>query len=83
MSQVTDEGIEVAAVEFQGLKKLSMAWCYRLTERSLRVLARNCAALQELNVAECSGIRPTAVDELQVRRQPRRHCLTPLCAAFM
>lgn len=43
---MTDAGLEVAAVEFTGLKHLNLAWCYRLTERTLRVIARNCNNLQ-------------------------------------
>lgn len=93
---MTDAGLEVAAVEFTGLKHLNLAWCYRLTERTLRVIARNCNNLQvptqprlisidqpprpvistdlsarhcvvaqELNVAECSGLRPAATEEFQ------------------
>jgi hypothetical protein len=64
-SKLTDEGVEVLAVELNGLKRLNVSWCYRLTERSMRVLARNCKSLEVLNISECAGIPDYAIDEMQ------------------
>lgn len=64
-NKITDEGLEVIALEFTGLKKLNIAWLQRVTDRTLSVLGRSCKVLASLDISECIGMKAQAIREIQ------------------
>lgn len=56
-SKISDDGIEVIALEFAGLRSIILKRCVRLTERTLDVLSMYCSHLKQVdlqNVPNCS-----------------------------
>ena len=59
-NRITDDGIEVLAVEFSGLITLNLNDCAKLTDKSIEAFTRHSRALAELNVINCRGITDKA-----------------------
>lgn len=64
-SKMTDDGIEVIALEFAGLRSIKLRRCVRLTERTLDVLSMYCSHLKEVDVQDVPNCRVGAVDRLK------------------
>lgn len=54
-SKITDDGVEVVALEFSGLHRLKLSYCFRLTARTVDVLRKYCPHLETL---EFTHVRP-------------------------
>ena len=65
-SRITDDGIEVIAVEFSGIQTLDLSACPKVSDRSVRCLARHNAALRELRLLGMSRyLSEAALGELR------------------
>lgn len=64
-SKVTDDGIEVIALEFAGLRSIRLRRCVRLTERTLDVLSMYCSYLKKVDLQDVPNCRGRAVDRLK------------------
>lgn len=64
-SKVSDDGMEVLALEFAGLRKISLKRCVRLTERTLDVLSMYCARLKQVDIRNVPNFGLHAVQRLQ------------------
>ncbi|CAM9154994.1 unnamed protein product, partial [Choristocarpus tenellus] len=60
-SRLSDDGIEVLAMEFVGLLSLSVKWCSHLTERTIDVLVRYCPHLRKLTLGSLPLVPAHAV----------------------
>ncbi|CBJ26303.1 Hypothetical leucine rich repeat protein [Ectocarpus siliculosus] len=67
-SKVTDDGMEVIAIEFAGLRSLNLKRCSRLTERTLDVLSMYCSHLKHVDLRDLSNCGGNAVDRLKQAR---------------
>ncbi|CAM9104774.1 unnamed protein product, partial [Discosporangium mesarthrocarpum] len=61
-SRLSDDGIEVLAMEFSGLCTLAVTRCSRLTERALDVLVRYCPHLKTLVLGNLPLVPTTAIE---------------------
>jgi hypothetical protein len=69
--RVTDDGVDVLAEACNGLVELVLCKVNRLTDRSLRVLNRNCRSLARLDVKDCPLITVKCVEDFVVDRKQR------------
>ncbi|CAM9324073.1 unnamed protein product [Ectocarpus sp. 6 AP-2014] len=67
-SKVSDDGMEVIAIEFAGLRSLNLKRCSRLTERTLDVLSMYCSHLKHVDLRDLSNCGGNAVDRLKQAR---------------
>lgn len=63
-SKISDDGIEVIALEFAGLHRISLTRCSRLTERTLDVLSMYCPHLKTVELYHVPNCSQAAVDRL-------------------
>eukprot|EP00252_Welwitschia_mirabilis_P006445 TRINITY_DN17328_c0_g1_i1.p1 TRINITY_DN17328_c0_g1~~TRINITY_DN17328_c0_g1_i1.p1 ORF type:complete len:686 (-),score=109.31 TRINITY_DN17328_c0_g1_i1:517-2574(-) len=64
-SSVTDNGlVSLAMTTKHGLQILSLAGCSQITDLCLPLLGKMSSSLHGLNVQQCSGINPRALDSL-------------------
>lgn len=63
-SKISDDGVEVIALEFSGLHRISLTRCSRLTERTLDVLSMYCPHLKTVELYHVPNFSQTAVDRL-------------------
>ncbi|CAM9948128.1 unnamed protein product, partial [Hapterophycus canaliculatus] len=63
-SKITDDGIEVLALEFAGLRRISLKRCVRLTERTLDVLSMYCSCLKQVDIRNVPNFGLNAVQRL-------------------
>lgn len=64
-SKISDDGIEVIALEFAGLHRIGLRRCRNLTERTLDVLSLYCPLLKQLDLRQVPNCSPNAVDRLE------------------
>lgn len=64
-SKISDDGVEIVALEFVGLQRLILSWCSRLTERVLDVLSTYCPHLKTLELYRVPHCGRNAVDRLK------------------
>lgn len=64
-NKMTDDGIEVIALEFAGLRSVRLKRCIRLTERTLDVLSMYCSHLKEIDLQDVPNCSVGAVDRLK------------------
>lgn len=64
-NRVSDDGIEVIALEFAGLHRISLTRCSRLTGRTLDVLGVYCPHLKEVELQNVPNCRQDAVDRIR------------------
>lgn len=64
-NKISDDGIEVIALEFAGLQKIGLTRCYRLTERTLDILSMYCPHLEQIELREVPNCSKNAVDRLR------------------
>lgn len=69
-SKISDDGIEVLALEFGGLHSIGLKRCFRLTERTLTVLGMYCPHLKQVDLQHVPNCSQNAVDRIQ-RACPR------------
>lgn len=63
-SKISDDGVEVIALEFAGLHRIRLTRCSRLTERTLEVLSMYCPHLKTVEMYHVPNISNAAVDRL-------------------
>ncbi|CAM9977150.1 unnamed protein product [Scytosiphon promiscuus] len=64
-SKVSDDGIEVVALEFAGLRRICLKRCIRLTGRTLDVLSMYCLRLEQVDIQNVPNFGSDAVLRLQ------------------
>lgn len=64
-SKISDDGIEVIALEFAGLRSLILKRCVRLTDRSLDVLSMYCSHLKQVDLQNVPNCSIAAVDRFK------------------
>lgn len=64
-NRISDDGIEVIALEFAGLHRISLTRCSRLTDRTLDVLGVYCPHLKEVELENVPNCSQDAVDRLR------------------
>lgn len=64
-SKISDDGIEVMALEFAGLHRISLTRCSRLTERTLEVLNLYCPHLKTLELYHVPNLGQAAIDHFK------------------
>lgn len=64
-SKISDDGIEVIALEFAGLRSIILRRCVRLTERTLDVLSMYCSHLKQVDLQNVPNCSVGAVDRLK------------------
>lgn len=62
--KITDEGIDVIAMEFSGLLKLNVSKCEKLTNRAIVTLGRHNKQLRELQAVDCKHVHLDSLTEL-------------------
>lgn len=63
-NRISDDGVEVIALEFAGLHRICLTRCRRLTERTLDVLNLYCPHLEHVELREVPKCGKDAVDRL-------------------
>ena len=63
-NKITDEGIDVVALEFAGLIKLNISDCEKITNRSIVSLGRHCRNLKELQAVNLKNVSKECLEEL-------------------
>ena len=64
-SKISDDGIEVLALEFGGLHSIGLKRCFRLTERALTVLGMYCPHLKQVDLQHLPNCSQNAIDRLK------------------
>ena len=65
--RITDDGIEVLTVACNGLFRLIASGLRKLTARAINSIARNCRAIQYLDVRQCPLITDQSIKDLLLR----------------
>jgi len=65
--RITDDGIEVLTVACNGLFRLFASGVRKLTARAINSIARNCRAIQYLDVRQCPLVTDQSIKDLLLR----------------
>ena len=64
---LTDDGIEVLALEFSGIVKLDLSGCSRITDESMDSIARHSQHMRWLKICNCPQVSDLAIEMLKER----------------
>lgn len=64
-NKISDDGVEVIALEFAGLHRISLTRCSRLTDRTLDVLSMYCLNLKEAVLRQLPNCSSSAIERLR------------------
>jgi len=73
--RLTDDGIDVIAMEFSGLLKLNISYCEKITNRSIICIGRHCVHLRHFQIVGCNNVTADCIDEFRATL-PKCECIS-------
>ena len=64
-SRLTDDGIDVIAMEYKGLLRLNLSYCEKLTDRAIVSIGRHCLHLREMQAVGLANVSSDCLEELK------------------
>lgn len=64
-SRLTDDGIDVIAMEYKGLLRLNVSYCEKLTDRAIVSIGRHCLHLREMQAVGLANVSSDCLEELK------------------